>query len=463
MKRALFSLCLFLVGLFATTAAKAGTVYVIHLDQPIQPITQEYIVHAIKKANEKNADLILIDMDTPGGFIVSVEKIQKAILASKAPVVTYVTPSGARAASGGAFIALTCDLIAMAPGTNIGAAHPVSGIPLPVPSPQPVSPPEGGDKGLKPRQNPPNSGVEMEKIVNDLAAHMRSLAANRHRNVELAEKMVRESVSFTEQEALKSNLIELIAKNRQAIFDYINTHPIRRFDGNEQKVDLGPSPQIIEIDMSVRERFLSALANPSLAYILLLLGALGLFVEFKSPGLIFPGVLGGIFILLYLMSIPLLPVNVVGLLLIFLGIAFFILELKVVSYGMLSIGGVIALLVGSMMLYSQGPIPELRLPLTIILPVVAAFSAIVVFLLTLVAKAMRNPVVTGSEGIVGQEGTVRQAVNPPLAGKVFVFGEYWNAVSDTPLAPGDRVKVVGQDGMTLRVVPQSEGGNHGEH
>jgi membrane-bound serine protease (ClpP class) len=275
--------------------------------------------------------------------------------------------------------------------------------------------------------------------------------------------MVRESVSFTEQEALKSNLIELIAKNRQAIFDYINTHPIRRFDGNEQKVDLGPSPQIIEIDMSVRERFLSALANPSLAYILLLLGALGLFVEFKSPGLIFPGVLGGIFILLYLMSIPLLPVNVVGLLLIFLGIAFFILELKVVSYGMLSIGGVIALLVGSMMLYSQGPIPELRLPLTIILPVVAAFSAIVVFLLTLVAKAMRNPVVTGSEGIVGQEGTVRQAVNPPLAGKVFVFGEYWNAVSDTPLAPGDRVKVVGQDGMTLRVVPQSEGGNHGEH
>ena len=457
MRKPFLGICLVLAVLAGASVRGQG-VFRIQMDQPIQPIVQEYVVKAIREANDKGASLILLEIDTPGGYVSSVEQIQKAILSSRAPVVAYVAPAGARAASGGAYVAMACDLIAMAPGTNIGAAHPVSGVPIPVPTPPQIPAPQSPEKGPQPAQPSQEGGVEMQKVVNDLAAHMRSLAENRHRNVAIAEQMVRESISLSEQEALKDGLIELIAQNEGDIFTYVREHPIRRFNGVEQKVDLPPSPVVTSIDMTARERFLSALANPSLAYLLLLLGILGLFVEFKSPGLIFPGVVGGIFILLYVMSIPLLPINVVGLLLIILGLVFFILEIKVVSYGMLAVGGVISLFIGSLLLYSGGPIPELRLSLTLVVPVVLAFSAIVVFLLVLAARAFRNPVVTGEQGMMGQEGEVREAIHPPEPGKVFVFGEYWNAVSDRPMEAGAAVKVVGRDGMTLRVAPLSGGG-----
>jgi membrane-bound serine protease (ClpP class) len=298
----------------------------------------------------------------------------------------------------------------------------------------------------------------MEKFVNDLAAHVRSLAENRGRNVELAEKMIRESVSLTEQEALKGNVIELVAQNEGQVFDYVRSHPLRRFSGAQVSISIPESPAIRDFTMTKRQRFLSALADPNVAYVLFLLGVLGLFVEFKNPGLIFPGVLGGIFLLLYLASIPLLPVNVVGLLLFVLGLVFFILEVKVVSYGMLAIGGVISLVVGSLLMYSGGPVPELRLSLYVVLPVAFAFAAIVVFLLTLAARAFRNPVVTGREGIVGLKGRVKDPINPPDKGKVFVFGEYWNATSDVPLERGEWVVVLSQEGMTLKVAPEPEGG-----
>lgn len=457
MRKPFLGICLVLAVLAGASVRGQG-VFRIQMDQPIQPIVQEYVVNAIREANDKGASLILLEIDTPGGYVSSVEQIQKAILSSRAPVVAYVAPAGARAASGGAYVAMACDLIAMAPGTNIGAAHPVSGVPIPVPTPPQTPAPQSPEKGPQPAQPAQEGGVEMQKVVNDLAAHMRSLAENRHRNVAIAEQMVRESISLSEQEALKDGLIELVAQNEGDIFTYVREHPIRRFNGVEQKVDLPPSPVVTPIDMTARERFLSALANPSLAYLLLLLGILGLFVEFKSPGLIFPGVMGGIFILLYVMSIPLLPINVVGLLLIILGLIFFILEIKVVSYGMLAVGGVISLFIGSLLLYSGGPIPELRLSLTLVVPVVLAFSAIVVFLLVLAARAFRNPVVTGEQGLMGQEGEVREAIHPPEPGKVFVFGEYWNAVSDRPMEAGAAVKVVGREGMTLRVAPLSGGG-----
>ncbi|MGC8724347.1 MAG: NfeD family protein [Acidobacteriota bacterium] len=457
MRKPFLGICLVLAVLAGASARGQG-VFRIQMDQPIQPIVQEYVVNAIREANDKGASLILLEIDTPGGYVSSVEQIQKAILSSRAPVVAYVAPAGARAASGGAYVAMACDLIAMAPGTNIGAAHPVSGVPIPVPTPPQPPTPQSPEKGPQPAPPAQEGGVEMQKVVNDLAAHMRSLAENRHRNVAIAEQMVRESISLSEQEALRDGLIELIAQNEGDIFSYVREHPIRRFNGVEQKVDLPPSPVVTPIDMTARERFLSALANPSLAYLLLLLGILGLFVEFKSPGLIFPGVMGGLFILLYVMSIPLLPINVVGLLLIILGLVFFILEIKVVSYGILAVGGVISLFIGSLLLYSGGPIPELRLSLTLVVPVVLAFSAIVVFLLVLVARAFRNPVVTGEQGMMGQEGEVREAIHPPEPGKVFVFGEYWNAVSDQPFEVGAAVKVVGRDGMTLRVAPLSGGG-----
>ena len=451
MRRVLLRLGLIFLGL-SGFALRAQDVARIPLTQPIHPITEEFVVQSLEKANASQAKLILLEIDTPGGYVTSVEKIQRAILASRIPVVAYVTPSGARAASGGALVALACDLIAMAPGTSIGAAHPISGLPIPIPSNPPTTP------GEEKKQQPKEAEVGMEKFVNDLAAHVRSLAENRGRNVELAEKMIRESVSLTEQEALKGNVIELVAQNEGQVFDYVRSHPLRRFSGAQVSISIPESPAIRDFTMTKRQRFLSALADPNVAYVLFLLGVLGLFVEFKNPGLIFPGVLGGIFLLLYLASIPLLPVNVVGLLLFVLGLVFFILEVKVVSYGMLAIGGVISLVVGSLLMYSGGPVPELRLSLYVVLPVAFAFAAIVVFLLTLAARAFRNPVVTGREGIVGLKGRVKDPINPPDKGKVFVFGEYWNATSDVPLERGEWVVVLSQEGMTLKVAPEPEGG-----
>ena len=432
----------------AGRGAWAQSVFRIHLDKPIQPITQQYVLDAIEKANASGASLILLDIDTPGGYVSSVEAIQRAILASKAPVVAYVTPAGARAASGGALVALACDLIAMAPGTSIGSAHPVSALPFGPSTPSPLAPPGEPGKGS---QAPREAEVMMEKMVNDLAAHVRSLAENRRRNAVLAEKMVRESVSFTEQEALKDGLIELVAGSEQEVLAYVDAHPLRRFNGAEETVRIptGTVPQ--DLTMSARQRLLSALADPTLAFLLLVLGILGLVVEFKSPGLLFPGILGGIFILLWLMSTPILPPDVVGVLLIILAVVFFILELKVVSYGMLGTGGVISLVIGSLLLYRKGPVPEMRLSIFIVLPVALAFAAILVFLLTLAARALKSPVMTGREGMIGQVAVVKEPLGPEKPGKVFVFGEYWNAVSEENLEPGDRAQVVSQEGLILKV------------
>lgn len=443
---------LLLAAALSPAGASAQEIARITLDKPIHPITAEYVVEALGAANARGAPLVLLVIDTPGGYVTSVEKIQRAILQSKTPVVAYIAPAGGRAASGGAFVALACDAIAMAPGTSIGSAHPVSGLPIPLPT-QPPSGVPGQPGKDQPAQPSKEAEVGMEKMVNDLAAHMRSIASNRGRNPELAEKMVRESISLTEQEALQGKVIELVAKDEAEVLAWVRTHPLRRFDGKEVQVTLGPAPAVKDIPMTGRQRFLSALAEPSLAYILFLLGVLGLFVEFKSPGLIFPGILGGICLLLYLMSIPLLPINVVGLLLIVLGLIFFVLEVKVVSYGMLAIGGVVSLVIGSLILYSRAPVPELGLPLIVVLPVALGFAAIIVFLLTLAAKAFREPVVTGEGALIGQEGEVREPIVPPKEGKVFVLGEYWNATSDGPLERGARVKVASRHGMVLKVVP----------
>jgi membrane-bound serine protease (ClpP class) len=447
MRKDLLAAAVILLGLSAAGAG-APAVTRIHLDKAIQPITEQYVLESIKRANESGTSLILLDIDTPGGYVSSVETIQRAILSSKAPVVAYVTPAGARAASGGALVALACDLIAMAPGTSIGSAHPVSALPFSPSAPSPLAPP--GEPGKTP-QTPREAEVMMEKVVNDLAAHVRSLAENRGRNAALAEKMVRESVSFTEKEALAEGLIEMVAGSEKEVLGYVSSHPLRRFDGAEQVVSVPPGTVPADLLMNPRQRFLSALADPTLAFLLLVLGILGLVVEFKSPGLIFPGVLGGIFILLWLMSTPILPPNVVGVLLILLAIIFFILEVKVVSYGMLGIGGVVSLVIGSLLLYSRGPVPEMRLSILVVLPVALAFGAILVFLLTLAAKALKSPVATGKEAMAGLTGQVKEPIGPGKPGKVFVFGEYWNAVSEEILEPGEKVRVLSQEGMTLKV------------
>lgn len=438
--------------------ANAQKVFRIDLDKPIHPMTERFAIKSIEKANDRGAALIILRIDTPGGYVSSVEGIQRAIITSRTPVVAYVAPVNARAASGGALVALACDLIAMAPGTTIGAAHPVLAPLIPMPPTPPQQPAPGG----QPQPAAPGQGPEgdemMRKVVNDLSAHVRTLAVNRGRNAELFEKMVRESLTLTEKEALEGKAIELVASDEGQIFVYLKSHSLRRFEGQEVTLKFDGVPTVTDIPMTVRERFLSALANPNLAYILLIMGALGLFIEFKSPGLIFPGVLGGIFILLWLMSTPIVPPNIVGLLLIVLGIVFFILEVKVVSYGMLGIGGVISLVIGSLLLYSKAPVEEMRVSLTVILPVALAFAGIISFLVYLAAKAYKNPVVTGEEGLIGQEGEVRTPIHPHRPGKVFVFGEYWNATGEHEIEAGQRVKIVGREGMTLKVEPLSEGG-----
>jgi membrane-bound serine protease (ClpP class) len=449
--RRIVTLFIALGALVLGIAVHAQGVYRIKLDRPIHPITQEYVTRALAQANERRADLILLVIDTPGGYVTSVEAIQRAVLQSRAPVAAYVAPAGARAASGGAMVALACDFIAMAPGTSIGAAHPVSGMPIPLPKPE--SPREKRDKEQESKSPPasPDEDTSVQKLVNDLSAHMRSIAENRGRDPSAAEAMVRESLSFTEKEALERHIIEAIAVTEPELLGQLRGRTLKRFDGSEIRVEPPAEPKVQEIPMTLRETVLAALSDPNLAYVLFLLGVLGLFVEFKSPGLIFPGVLGGIFLLLYLFSIPLLPVDVVGLLLVLLGIVFFILEVKVVSFGILTVGGVISLVAGGLMMYRHGPVPEMRTSWATVVPVAMAFAAILVFLLFLASRALKNRVATGSEGMVGQIAEVKVAIRAGGKGRVFLQGEIWDAESQGDLEVGARAEVLAVRGMVLEV------------
>lgn len=426
-------------------------VWRIELTGPITPATEEFVTETLGKANAAGTPLVFLRIDTPGGLVSSVEGIQRAILQSKAPVAAWVGPVNARATSGGALVALSCDLLAMAPGTTIGSAHPVLLSPIPLPNSPAPGKGEGGEK-------PAQDGVMMEKVLNDLSAHARSLAENRGRNAAAFEKMLRESASFTESEALAEKVSELTARSEEEVFAYLRATPLKRFDGSEAKVVLPSSVTFRDSEPTLRQRLLMFVANPNLAFVLFLLGVLGLYAEFKAPGLIFPGVLGGIFLLLFLLSTTLLPVNAVGVLLILLGIAFLLLELKVVSYGILGAGGVVSLLIGGLTLYRGSPIPELKVSLLVLIPVVLAFSAILLFLVALAVRAFKNPVMTGDEGLSGQEGVVSQALSPGENGKVFVFGEYWEATAEEELAVGARIVVVARHGMVLLVKGASEGG-----
>lgn len=445
----------FAVFLLALPAA-AQEVYRLELTGPITPVTAEFFEGALAEANAGGARVILIRIDTPGGLVSAVEEIQRDILQSEAPVVAWVGPVNARAASGGALVALACDLVAMAPGTTIGSAHPVLMSPIPLPQAPQEQP--GGQDGGKGAAPAPGKDVMMEKILNDLSAHARSLAENRGRSVEAYEKMLRESISLTEKESLAQGAVEMVAASEAEVLDRVRATPVKRFDGTLSAVALSPAPAIKTLVPSARLRFLGFLADPNLAFVLLLLGVLGLYVEFKAPGLIFPGILGGIFVLLFLFSTTILPVNAVGVLLILLGVTFLILELKVVSYGMLAVGGIVSLLIGGLTLYRGSPVPELRVSFLVLIPVVAAFAAIILFLVALALRAFKNPVMTGDESLVGQVGAVSQPLGPGRPGKVFVFGEYWEATADEELAAGAKIVVAARHGMVLHVRGAAQGG-----
>ncbi len=399
----------------------ASEIMLIRVDGVINPARAEFIVKAIKKANEKKYNAVIMELDTPGGLDTSMRTIIKEMVGSAVPVVVYVSPSGARAASAGAFITIASHIAAMAPGTNIGAAHPVA----------------MGEKMDK----------EMaKKVTNDAAAYIRSLAESRGRNVKWAEDAVRKSVSVTEKEALELKVIDLIAKDRDELFKKINGRRVKTVFGD--KIINTLDAKIIHEEMGFRQRVLDLISDPNIAYILMLLGIYGLFFELTNPGAIFPGVLGGICLILAFYAFQTLPVNYAGILLIILAIILFILEVKIISHGILTIGGIISMIIGSIMLF-ESPAPFLKLSLYVILPAVIITALFFVITFGLAFKAWKRKPVTGAEGIVGLEGIARTDIRDD--GMVYVRGEIWSAMSDEPIKQGEKVRVEAVSGLKLKV------------
>jgi len=409
----------------ASSGSAGERVVILTLKDSIQPASLRYLERGFKAAESSGAAVTVIELNTPGGLLSSLREMTTAITSATRPVVVFVTPTGAQAASAGFFLLMAADVAAMAPGTNTGAAHPVGG--------------QGEDL----------AATMGEKATNDAAALVRSLATQRGRNTEAAEKAVRESASYTERESLEKKLIDLVANDRAELLKALEGRIVKRFDGHEETLKLG-APEVVSIEPNASDKLLSAIAHPNIAYLLLLAGIVGIYFELSHPGAIFPGVLGGISLLLALFALSVLPVNYVGALLIALAIGFFIAEVKVTSYGLLTVAGLISFVIGSLMLVDS-PIPALRVGLGVVLPAAVMVAAIVIFLLTRVLRVHRQVPLTGAEGLVGEVADVVLDVAP--RGKVFVHGEYWEAESTSALAVGSRARVVRVSGKYLIVEP----------
>lgn len=416
-----------LLLLISSVIPATAQVLKIVLNDTIQPISDEFIGRALAEAKAGNAQALLIQINTPGGLVESTREIIEKIVDSPVPVIVYVSPSGSRAASAGFFILESADVAAMAPGTNTGAAHPVSLT--------------GGKM----------DDVLKQKIENDLAAFMRSVASRRNRNVDLAEKAVRESKSFTEQEALSNKLIDYVASSEDDLFRQIATKPIKRFDGKTVTLNLVGQP-VRQYEMTLKQKILDYLMDPNVAFILLAIGLLSLYVEFNHPGAVVPGTVGVVFILLAAFALNFLPVRFAALALITASFLLFALEAKFVSHGVLTTGGVVLLTLGGLLLV-DAPIPEMRVHLATALAVSIPLGVITAFLMTIALRARRNKVVTGAQGMIGEIGVAQSPLVPE--GKVFVHGEIWSAVSSTPVAIGSRIVVQRVDGLLLQVAPVS--------
>jgi membrane-bound serine protease (ClpP class) len=388
---------------------------------PVNPVTAEYLHRNLREAAARADLLVLVEMDTPGGLDSAMRAIIKDILASPVSVAVYVAPAGARAASAGAVIALAADVLAMAPGTNIGAAHPVS-------------------IGEKPDK------VMEEKIVNDAEAYAEGIARQRGRDVELARRMVRESRSFSAEKALEGKIADLIARDRSELLKELDGRHISH--AGREIVLRTAGAELVKYDMGFRERVLNTISDPNVAYVLMMLGFLGLFFELSNPGVILPGVIGGISLILAFFAFQTLPVNYAGVLLILLAIVLFIAEIKIVSHGMLTVGGVIAMVLGSLLLFESSE-PVYRVSWSVILVTVLATTLFFVFAVTKAIKAHRLKPSTGKEGLIGEAGSADSEIAPE--GKVFVRGEYWDAWSDEPIHRGEKVVVVMVEGMRVKV------------
>jgi membrane-bound serine protease (ClpP class) len=423
-----------LVFFLTTSIASLADVLKLIVDDTIQPISEEYISRGIDAAKNAGDTAVLIELRTPGGLDSSMRAIIAKIVASPVPVIIYVAPSGSRAASAGFFILESADIAAMAPGTNTGASHPVLFTPW----------------GSSVTPDP----VMKEKITNDAAAFMRSIAEKRGRNVQVAESTVRESKSFTDKEALDQKIIDIVSSSQQQLLHDLNGRAITRFDGSP--ATLNTTGTVHPFDMTVKLELLNWLMDPNIAFITLAIGLLAIYFEFNHPGAVVPGVVGLFFVVLAIFALNILPVRFAALGLILLAFVFFGLEAKFTSHGALTIAGIASLTIGALLLVDS-PIPELRVHLWTALSVSVPLGLITAFLMTMALRARRNKRASGSEGMVGEIGSAQTALTPE--GKVSVHGEIWNAIASGSIAAGESVRVTGVDGLRVRVesarVPQS--------
>lgn len=401
----------------------AGEVVWIRLDHIIHPIAADFVRDALADADRDGAAAAVIEIDTPGGLLTSTRDITTAILGAAVPVAVYVSPSGAQAASAGFFVLMAADVAAMAPGTNTGAAHPVG---------------PGGTK---------IEGPLGEKVEEDSSATIRSLAARNKRDVALAESAVVESRSFTAEEAAAAGLVDIVAPTAADLLRQMDGRAVTKTNGATLTLRTAGAP-VRAVTMKPFQKLLAAIAHPDIAYVLLTLGFLGLYFELAHPGAVLPGVLGAIALIMAFFSLSVLPVDYAGLALIFLGLLFFVLEIKITSYGLLTVAGVVSLLLGSTMLFKTAE-PALRVSLDVALSVTIFAAAVVGMLVYFALRARRQPVRTGIEGLLTEVGVARSAIAP--RGKVFVHGELWEARADQPVERGQAVEILEVEGQVLRV------------
>jgi membrane-bound serine protease (ClpP class) len=424
----IFTAVLSIAFVAAFSAPAQAEILKIVINDTIQPISQEYVSRAIDEARRRGDQAVLIEMNTPGGMLVSTDEIIEKITTSPVPVIVYVTPPGGHAGSAGIFILESADIAAMAPGTAAGAAHPVALI---------------GPFQIKLED-------EMKrKIENDTAAIMRSVVSKRGRNVQAAESAVRESKSFTEQEALTQHLIDYVASSPEDLFRQMKGKTFKRFNGESMALNLVDQP-VVAFDMTLKERILDVLMEPDFAFLLLAIGALALYIEFNHPGAVVPGTVGVVFILVAAFALNLLPTRFAALALILAAFALFAAEAKFATHGVLTVGGIALLTLGGLLLVDS-PIPEMRVHLVTALAVSIPLGLITAFLMTIALRARRNKIVTGAQGLVGETGVAQTALSPQ--GKVFVHGELWDAVASSNLPVGQLVVVRKVEGLILEVAP----------
>ncbi|MFH1349486.1 MAG: nodulation protein NfeD [Pseudomonadota bacterium] len=409
----------------SSVASKEREVLIMDLEGPINPGNATFMTRGLKGAEERGTAMVIIRLDTPGGLASSMRSMVKDILNSKIPIVVYVAPKGAGAASAGVMVTVSAHVAAMAPGTNIGAAHPVT----------------AGGKDMEKTMT--------QKVLNDMASYGRGIAQEKKRNAEWVEKAIRESVSITAEEAVKKNVVDLVASDIDELLKLLDGREIILKDA---KITLKTQDLTKRYyKPGIRDKILKTISDPNIAYILMMIGLAGLYFELAHPGVIFPGVIGAISLILAFYSFQTLPVNYAGLLLIALAIIFFIAEIKVASYGVLSLGGLISLTLGSIMLFE-----DVGVSLRLMMPTIVMVGGFFIVVSTLAFRAYRSKPKSGMEGLVGEEGLVRETLDPE--GRIFVHGELWRAIAREKIEPGERVEVEGADGLILKVkrAPQKE-------